>query len=205
MIVYSTVHSEAGQRKHQSSASLNFVWGNSPMTGEFPAQIASNAENVSIWWRHHGLGPTIETVFLGQSLWPVEPMCRRNGSCRCCLSLNVVISIFTIRTTISRLPFWSHALSSDKNQSNKYVYRQSQGTGQYNVNINTGVEFSSPVPLWSHHWNCLFWQYLWRLEPTCRRTGSLLGFTMPEHLLYNVMYGMKWSYFVFDTEFFHTR
>ena len=24
----------------------------SPMTGEFPAQIASNAENVSIWWRH---------------------------------------------------------------------------------------------------------------------------------------------------------
>ena len=29
--------------------------GNSPGTGEFPAQVASNAENVSIWWRHHGL------------------------------------------------------------------------------------------------------------------------------------------------------
>ena len=27
--------------------------GNSPETGEFPAQVASNAENVSIWWRHH--------------------------------------------------------------------------------------------------------------------------------------------------------
>ena len=27
--------------------------GNSPVTGEFPAQMASNAENVSIWWRHH--------------------------------------------------------------------------------------------------------------------------------------------------------
>ena len=27
--------------------------GNSPGTGEFPAQTASNAENVSIWWRHH--------------------------------------------------------------------------------------------------------------------------------------------------------
>ena len=26
--------------------------GNSPLTGEFPAQRASNAENVSIWWRH---------------------------------------------------------------------------------------------------------------------------------------------------------
>ena len=29
--------------------------GNSPGTGEFPAQMASNAENVSIWWRHHGM------------------------------------------------------------------------------------------------------------------------------------------------------
>ena len=27
--------------------------GNSPGTGEFPAQRPSNAENVSIWWRHH--------------------------------------------------------------------------------------------------------------------------------------------------------
>ena len=27
--------------------------GNSPVTGEFPAQRASNAEIVSIWWRHH--------------------------------------------------------------------------------------------------------------------------------------------------------
>ena len=27
--------------------------GNSPVTGEFLAQRASNAENASIWWRHH--------------------------------------------------------------------------------------------------------------------------------------------------------
>ena len=27
--------------------------GNSPGTGEFPAQMASIAENISIWWRHH--------------------------------------------------------------------------------------------------------------------------------------------------------
>ena len=27
--------------------------GNSPRTGEFPAQMTSNVENVSIWWRHH--------------------------------------------------------------------------------------------------------------------------------------------------------
>ena len=27
--------------------------GNSPETDEFPAKMASNAGNVSIWWRHH--------------------------------------------------------------------------------------------------------------------------------------------------------
>ena len=28
---------------------------NPPVTGGFPSQGASNAENVSIWWRHHGV------------------------------------------------------------------------------------------------------------------------------------------------------
>ena len=50
-IVYSTIYSDADQRKHQSSVSLAFV----PVTGEFPAQGASNTENASVWWRHHGL------------------------------------------------------------------------------------------------------------------------------------------------------
>ena len=29
--------------------------GNPPVTIEFPSYRASNAENASIWWRHHGL------------------------------------------------------------------------------------------------------------------------------------------------------
>ena len=34
--------------------------GNSPVTGEFPAQMASNAENVSIWLRHYvSYGPLL--------------------------------------------------------------------------------------------------------------------------------------------------
>ena len=38
---------------------------NSPGTGEFPAQMASNAEN-SIWWRHHGNAdyPTVNMSFV---------------------------------------------------------------------------------------------------------------------------------------------
>ena len=34
--------------------------GNSPVTGEFLAQMACNAENVSIWWRHHDASNFIE-------------------------------------------------------------------------------------------------------------------------------------------------
>ena len=44
---------------------------NSPMTGEFPAQRASNAENVSIWWRHRVNSSTsfVKTDFYLSVLW----------------------------------------------------------------------------------------------------------------------------------------
>ena len=50
-IVYSTVYSDADQIKKSKLR----VTGLSPETGEFPAKMATNAENVSIWWRHHVL------------------------------------------------------------------------------------------------------------------------------------------------------
>ena len=53
MTVYSAVYSGTDQRKHQSSASLGLCEANSPVTGEFQTERASNAENVSIWWRHN--------------------------------------------------------------------------------------------------------------------------------------------------------
>ena len=43
--------------------------GNSPWTGEFPTQMASNAENVSIWWRHHGLKNLIILVDICLHFW----------------------------------------------------------------------------------------------------------------------------------------
>ena len=42
-------------RRSKKTSKLRVTAGNSPVTGEFRAQVASNAENVSIWWRHHGL------------------------------------------------------------------------------------------------------------------------------------------------------
>ena len=49
--------------------------GNSPGTGEFPAQMASNAENVSIWWRHHGQTKTKpETMRLTHRMFNPNPV-----------------------------------------------------------------------------------------------------------------------------------
>ena len=39
--------------------------GNSPVPGEFPAQMASNAENVSIWWCHHVNGNPWGLCYMG--------------------------------------------------------------------------------------------------------------------------------------------
>ena len=45
--------------------------GNSPGTGEFPAEMASNEENISIWWRHHGSSKRRNGCQgdISQSLW----------------------------------------------------------------------------------------------------------------------------------------
>ena len=54
-IVYSTIYSGADQIKTSKLRGTGLCVGNSPVAGEFPAQGASNAENVPIWWRHHDL------------------------------------------------------------------------------------------------------------------------------------------------------
>ena len=54
-IVYSTVNSRRRSKKTSKLRVTGLCGGNSPGTGEFPAQRASNAENVSIWRRHHAL------------------------------------------------------------------------------------------------------------------------------------------------------
>ena len=64
-----------GRSKKTSNLSVTGLCvGNSPVTGEFPAQMASNAENVSICWRHHVkllLHPKGQWVIVGfLSTWP---------------------------------------------------------------------------------------------------------------------------------------
>ena len=67
-VVYSVVYSGGNQRNHQSCASLAFVWGIHRDLW-IPAQRSSNAENVFIWWPHHG--SPVESLRKG----PVELWC----------------------------------------------------------------------------------------------------------------------------------
>ena len=52
-VVASKISSLMIEKKTSKLRVTGLCVGNSPVTGEFPAQRASNAENVSIWWRHH--------------------------------------------------------------------------------------------------------------------------------------------------------
>ena len=52
--------------------------GNSPGTDEFPAQMASNVENVSIWWRHH------------VSVMPLSSLSMRNLGRQLCFHFNTL-------------------------------------------------------------------------------------------------------------------
>ena len=54
--------------------------GNSPIPGEFPAQMASTAENVSIWWRHHGIMNGWPWITIFGHVWGDSPLIFTNDS-----------------------------------------------------------------------------------------------------------------------------
>ena len=49
--------------------------GKSPVYGEFPAQWTSNAENVSIWWRHYVTHPN---HYIKNLKWPLTTLIPRS-------------------------------------------------------------------------------------------------------------------------------
>ena len=57
------------RRRSKETAKLRVTGlcaGNSPVTSEFPGQMARNAENVSVWWRNHVMAsPLTLDIFTG--------------------------------------------------------------------------------------------------------------------------------------------
>ena len=66
--------------RSRSKKTSGLCAGNSPETGEFPAQRASNAENVSIWWRHHVTQPFVQGRSKKTSNLRVTGLCEGKSS-----------------------------------------------------------------------------------------------------------------------------
>ena len=65
--------------------------GNSPETGEFPAQMASYAENASIWWRHHVMlcfEETLRCIYTIGKIWNIWKAQREHSYLTCWFARN---------------------------------------------------------------------------------------------------------------------
>ena len=93
------------------------LWeGNSPVTGEFPAQRASNAENVSIRWRYHDMA-LLHTVHGNRlKMWYI---------CVCihCVHIPCIIHTCTTHASENRTPhvmigigFYQNCIETNKNK-----------------------------------------------------------------------------------------
>ena len=72
--------------------------GNSPVTGGFPAQRASNAENVSIWWHHHTWSFSLP-VWESAPRYIEQPTSHRPVACVCVVYLKLASITYTYRQT----------------------------------------------------------------------------------------------------------
>ena len=85
--------------------------GISSVTGEFPAQRASDAENVSIWWHHHDMYPPCWTI-------PTENMSVRTSvpgvfySCDCYMTRFYKICILSLRYQVYKFRYIFSSLGS---------------------------------------------------------------------------------------------
>ena len=77
--------------------------GNSPVIGEFPSQMASNAENVSIWWCHYVSNPFLT---LQQYIFAGIPFSRK--------MIGYTFYIFNVMTVDDLVPHGSGVGVSDK-------------------------------------------------------------------------------------------
>ena len=75
--------------------------GKSPGTSELPAQMASNAENVSIWWRHHvcvKYQPRNVTTYIKSNRYKI----RSGNKCERITSIKMALYILVVKYALKR-------------------------------------------------------------------------------------------------------
>ena len=119
--------------------------GNSPETGEFPAQRVSNAEIVSIWWRHH-----FEDLWVAWHLW--------HGEANHLFTPFVYTTVYVLCNIITYLRYLYTSLFVNILLwcfSSVNTYEKCQGWGSLEIPLVTGmllifVGISQPhyTPIW---------------------------------------------------------
>ena len=121
--------------------------GNSSVTGEFPAQRTRSAENVSIWWRHHGAVAFIWIhfkyeiiLFILDIVTVCHTHCNRHMACRSWSTeydsknviFNLVLLIGIFRSSHNNALRWmSRDLTDDKSRLVQAMAWCRQATSHY--------------------------------------------------------------------------
>ena len=165
-IVYSTVYSGEDQRKHQSSASLAFVWGihrwpvNSPHKGPVTRKMLP-FDDVIMPWRHHEIhtmqvGVVVDVILFQTPFMP-------NGL-KQCLSFTSLFTVIVkswpqqtgIGATNDSISLWSKGKFQNIWVHNMFVRLNTQWSAYYRsiselgIWIWIGIHGSSEIYLRSH-------------------------------------------------------
>ena len=127
-VVYSTVYSDADQRKHQSSASLAFVRG-IHRDRWIPGTKASYAENVFIWWRHHDIS------FMGF---------HHNVHTRSITRFSEISSAILNDVILSNMVVWNHHKPKEFHRRHALFCRQHSASLHWRHNEHEGVSNHQP-------------------------------------------------------------
>ena len=105
-IVNSTVYSGRSKKTSKLRATGLCAW-NSQVTGEFPAKMASNAENISSWWHHHAMLLLFrEPITSPKIVYTSSPTC-------CACTNSIVFDLITMKDCF----FSASATSNDSPSS----------------------------------------------------------------------------------------
>ena len=143
---------------------------NSPGTGEFSAQRASYAENVSIWWRHHG---TLFLCYIHKCSNRLSYQCQAFPA-HCFWVLALVVWIyFLVKLSFEMLTFLTHERMFLGKVSK--VYRQKMSQPEEDSNPQTS---NSCRILWSLELSDILCPIFWILglaEYTLMQLSTLFG------------------------------
>ena len=152
-----------------------FCAGNSPVTGEFLAQRASNAKNVSTWWRHHVMA--ISPTSVRSCIDPNVKNRPEKHICSNCVNPHRFVHIFPHDTTNNHDYSLYHCLISTT-RSREMIWVYWTGVKIITCTLSKVTWYSQSVPgLFAGTLGVSQWNLLWQTNRPIK--SSLLAPARP--------------------------